>query len=197
MTEENKHVEESTVNDETLLEKDSIESEEEVANETIEAIETEDETDAKKDELAELTAANEALEDRVLRLQAEISNMQRSNTRDRQNAAKYRSQSLATNLLEVVDNFERALSTDVTSEDALGLKKGIEMVHGQLLTALEREKVTVIDPLNEAFDPNFHQAVSTMPAEEGQASDIVVNVLQKGYILDDRVIRPAMVIVSA
>lgn len=197
MTEENKHVEESTVNDETLLEKDSIESEEEVANETIEAIETEDETDAKKDELAELTAANEALEDRVLRLQAEISNMQRSNTRDRQNAAKYRSQSLATNLLEVVDNFERALATDVTSEDALGLKKGIEMVHGQLLTALEREKVTVIDPLNEAFDPNFHQAVSTMPAEEGQASDIVVNVLQKGYILDDRVIRPAMVIVSA
>ena len=71
------------------------------------------------------------------------------------------------------------------------------MVHGQLLSALEREKVTMIDPLNEPFDPNFHQAVSTMPAEEGQATDVVVNVLQKGYQLDDRVIRPAMVIVSA
>ncbi|MGO4938891.1 nucleotide exchange factor GrpE [Fundicoccus sp. Sow4_D5] len=197
MTEENKHVEDSTVKDETLFETDSIESEEEIANETTETITTEDETDAKKDDLAELTAANEALEDRVLRLQAEISNMQRTNTRERQNAAKYRSQSLATNLLEVVDNFERALATEVTSEDALTLKKGIEMVHGQLITALEREKVTVIDPLNEAFDPNFHQAVSTMPAEEGQASDVVVNVLQKGYLLDDRVIRPAMVIVSA
>lgn len=197
MTEENKHVEESTVNDETLFETDSIESEEETANETIETITAEDETDAKKDELAELKAANDALEDRVLRLQAEISNMQRTNTRERQNAAKYRSQSLATHLLDVVDNFERALVTDVTSEDALALKKGIEMVHGQLITALEREKVTMINPLNEAFDPNFHQAVSTMPAEEGQASDIVVNVLQKGYLLDDRVIRPAMVIVSA
>lgn len=197
MTEENKHVEESTVNDETLFETDSIESEEETANETIETITAEDETDAKKDELAELKAANEALEDRVLRLQAEISNMQRTNTRERQNAAKYRSQSLATNLLEVVDNFERALLTDVTSEDALGLKKGIEMVHGQLIAALEREKVTIIDPLNEAFDPNFHQAVSTMPAQEGQTNDVVVNVLQKGYLLDDRVIRPAMVIVSA
>lgn len=197
MTEENKHVEESTVNDETLFEANGIESEEDIANETTEEVTTETETDAKKDQLAELSAANDALEDRVLRLQAEISNMQRTNTRERQNAAKYRSQSLATNLLEVVDNFERALATEVTSDDALALKKGIEMVNGQLIAALEREKVTVIDPLNEAFDPNFHQAVSTMPAEEGQASDIVVNVLQKGYLLDDRVIRPAMVIVSA
>lgn len=193
MTEENKHVEESTVTEETAVEETVVESEEETVDETIEQTET----DAKKDELAELKAANAALEDRALRLQAEISNMQRTNARDRQNAAKYRSQSLATNLLEVVDNFERALTTDVTSDDALTLKKGIEMVHGQLLSALEREKVTMIDPLNEPFDPNFHQAVSTMPAEEGQATDVVVNVLQKGYQLDDRVIRPAMVIVSA
>lgn len=193
MTEENKHVEESTVTEETAVEETVVESEEETVDETIEQTET----DAKKDELAELKAANAALEDRALRLQAEISNMQRTNARDRQNAAKYRSQSLATNLLEVVDNFERALTTEVTSDDALTLKKGIEMVHGQLLSALEREKVTMIDPLNEPFDPNFHQAVSTMPAEEGQASDVVVNVLQKGYQLDDRVIRPAMVIVSA
>lgn len=193
MTEENKHVEESTVTEETAVEETVVESEEETVDETIEQTET----DAKKDELAELKAANAALEDRTLRLQAEISNMQRTNARDRQNAAKYRSQSLATNLLEVVDNFERALTTEVTSDDALTLKKGIEMVHGQLLSALEREKVTMIDPLNEPFDPNFHQAVSTMPAEEGQATDVVVNVLQKGYQLDDRVIRPAMVIVSA
>lgn len=193
MTEENKHVEESTVTEETAVEETVVESEEETVDETIEQTET----DAKKDELAELKAANAALEDRALRLQAEISNMQRTNARDRQNAAKYRSQSLATNLLEVVDNFERALTTEVTSDDALTLKKGIEMVHGQLISALEREKVTMIDPLNEPFDPNFHQAVSTMPAEEGQATDVVVNVLQKGYQLDDRVIRPAMVIVSA
>ena len=193
MTEENKHVEESTVTEETAVEETVVESEEETVDETIEQTET----DAKKDELAELKAANAALEDRALRLQAEISNMQRTNARDRQNASKYRSQSLATNLLEVVDNFERALTTEVTSDDALTLKKGIEMVHGQLLSALEREKVTMIDPLNEPFDPNFHQAVSTMPAEEGQATDVVVNVLQKGYQLDDRVIRPAMVIVSA
>ena len=193
MTEENKHVEESTVTEETAVEETVVESEEETVDETIEQTET----DAKKDELAELKAANAALEDRALRLQAEISNMQRTNARDRQNAAKYRSQSLATNLLEVVDNFERALTTEVISDDALTLKKGIEMVHGQLLSALEREKVTMIDPLNEPFDPNFHQAVSTMPAEEGQATDVVVNVLQKGYQLDDRVIRPAMVIVSA
>ena len=114
MTEENKHVEESTVTEETAVEETVVESEEETVDETIEQTET----DAKKDELAELKAANAALEDRALRLQAEISNMQRTNARDRQNAAKYRSQSLATNLLEVVDNFERALTTEVTSDDA-------------------------------------------------------------------------------
>lgn len=154
------------------------------------------ETKVEENPLAELEAKNDALEDQVLRLQAEIANMKRTNAKDRQDLAKYRSQKLATSMLEVVDNLERALQSEANSDDAKALKKGVEMVLSQLQNAFESENIKVIDPMGEKFDPNFHQAVSVMEAEEGQDSDVVINVLQKGYLLHERVIRPAMVIVS-
>lgn len=154
------------------------------------------ETKVEENPLAELEAKNDALEDQVLRLQAEIANMKRTNAKDRQDLAKYRSQKLATSMLEVVDNLERALQSETNSDDAKALKKGVEMVLSQLQNAFESENIKVIDPMGEKFDPNFHQAVSMMEAEEGQDSDVVINVLQKGYLLHERVIRPAMVIVS-
>lgn len=167
-------------------------------SEEIEVADSEQTQDADKTEEAyqALIEEKDALEDKVLRLQAEISNIQRRNTIDRQSAAKYRSQSLATELLDVLDNLERALTTDIQSEDGKNLKQGIEMVHKQFLAAFEKEKIAVIDPESEAFDPNVHQAVSMMPGGEGVESNTVINVLQKGYLLEDRVLRPAMVIVA-
>ena len=149
-----------------------------------------------EDQVSQLEAEKEALSDQLLRLQAEIQNMRRINQRERQDAAKYRSQSLASYLLDVADNLERALATPAESEDAKAIHKGIEMVYKQFQQAFEKEGISVIDPLNQAFDPNFHQAVSMMPAGEGQEADTVINVLQKGYLLQDRVLRPAMVIVA-
>lgn len=136
------------------------------------------------------------LEDQNLRLQAEIANMQRSSKRDRQEAAKYRSQFLAKELLDVLDNLERALATEIQSEDAQALHQGVNMVHKQFLTAFEAEGITVIDPKGEAFDPQYHQAVQMMPGQEGQASHTILEVLQKGYLLNERILRPAMVIVA-
>lgn len=147
-------------------------------------------------QLTEAQAKIDQLEDQVLRLNAEIANMQRSHARDRQESAKFRSQSLAQKLIEALDNLERALETPAQSEETQAFHKGVEMVYQQIIAAFEAENITKIDPMGQAFDPNFHQAVTTQPAEEGQDSDIVVNVLQKGYVLNDRVIRPAMVIVS-
>ena len=148
------------------------------------------------DELQTLKEENANLDDKVLRLQAEIANMKRVNLRDRQEAAKYRSQNLAKELLEGLDNLERALSIETESQDAKQVQKGVEMAHSQLIAAFERENIKVIDPLNQPFDPNFHQAVSMMPANNGEESQTVMQVLQKGYELNDRVIRPAMVIVA-
>ena len=141
-----------------------------------------------------LDQAIEEAEDQVSQLEAEKEAL--SDQRERQDAAKYRSQSLASHLLDVADNLERALASPAESDDAKAIHKGIEMVYNQFKQAFEKEGISVIDPLNEAFDPNFHQAVSMMPAGEGQEADTVINVLQKGYMLQDRVLRPAMVIVA-
>lgn len=201
MTEEknNESIEVEVSNSEINLEPDfeeatkveeSLKSEsEDNQSETVEEV-------VEEDPLTVLQSEKDALEERVLRLQAEIANMQRINTKERQDSAKYRSQKLATEMLDVIDNLDRALDTPTTSEDANALKKGVEMVVAQVKNAFERENITMIDPVGEKFDPNFHQAVSVMPGEEGQESDTVINVLQKGYLLHDRVLRPAMVIVS-
>lgn len=179
------------------LDQDVKETTEELPEENVEeAVEEEVEETEEANPLAELQAERDQLADQLLRLQAEIANMKRIHTREKQDAAKYRSQNLATSLLDIVDNLERALATEVNSEDGQALKKGVEMVYSQFVAAFEKEQITVIDPLNKLFDPNFHQAVSVTPASDGQASDTVVNVLQKGYQLSDRILRPAMVIVS-
>ena len=138
----------------------------------------------------------ERLNDQVYRLSAEISNIQKRNAKERQDAAKYRSQSLAQNLLNVIDNLERAIASPSESEEAQNLKKGVEMVYESFLYALKEEGIEEIDALDQPFNPTLHHAVQTVPVEEGQEADKVVQVFQKGYKLKDRVLRPAMVIVS-
>ena len=138
----------------------------------------------------------ERLNDQVYRLSAEISNIQKRNAKERQDAAKYRSQSLAQNLLNMIDNLERAIASPSESEEAQNLKKGVEMVYEGFLYALKEEGIEEIDALNQPFDPTLHHAVQIVPVEEGQEVDRVVQVYQKGYKLKDRVLRPAMVIVS-
>lgn len=151
---------------------------------------------ATDDEMKKVKAELEEAQDRLLRLQAEIANIQKRNAKERQDAAKYRSQNLAQELLPVVDSLEQALAIEVEDEKAANLKKGVEMVYNIMMEALKREGIESLDPLHEPFDPNFHQAIQIQPLEEGQAADTVVNVVQKGYVLKDRVLRPAMVIVA-
>jgi len=176
-------------NNDELVEKRDPEVEsanEEVAEETMTEV---SEVDALKATLAET-------EDRLLRLQAELANIQKRNTKERQDAAKYRSQSLAQELLPVMDSLERALEIEVEDEKSLNLKKGLEMVMNLFKEAFAKEGVTAIDPIGQPFDPNFHQSIQLQPADEGQEPDTVVAVVQKGYALKERVLRPAMVIVA-
>ncbi|WP_370567446.1 nucleotide exchange factor GrpE [Desemzia sp. RIT 804] len=161
------------------------------SEETVEEFSTEDSTD----ELAQLQAALEEKEDAYLRLQAELANIQKRNRKERETDAKYRSQSLAKELINVLDNLERALMIETSAENET-FKKGIEMVYASFKSALESEGVQVVDPLNEAFDPNYHQAVQTVAVEDGQEAGTVVTVHQKGYTLHERVLRPAMVVVA-
>lgn len=147
-------------------------------------------------DLTQLQTSFDELEDRYLRVQAELANIQKRNIKERQDAAKYRSQTLANELIPAIDSLEKALEIDVTDENAVGLKKGVEMVYNLVLTALEKEGIERVDPINEPFDPNFHMAIQTQDVEEGQTPDTVVMVMQKGYRLKDRILRPAMVVVA-
>ncbi|MHC5373862.1 nucleotide exchange factor GrpE [Enterococcus sp. LJL120] len=147
-------------------------------------------------ELEKLNADFSDMEDKFLRARAEIANITNRNRSERETMQKYRSQDLAKKVLPSLDNLERALAIEVDDEQGASLKKGIMMVLESLQVALKEEGIEEISAMGETFDPNLHQAVQTIPANDDAPSETVVEVLQKGYKLHDRVLRPAMVIVA-
>ncbi|NMD70646.1 nucleotide exchange factor GrpE [Bacillus sp. DNRA2] len=148
-----------------------------------------------KAQIADLEAKLEAAENRNLRLQADFDNIRRRSRLEAEASEKYRAQSLITDLLPALDNFERALAMTTENDETKSLQQGMEMVYKSLLEALKKEGVELIDAVGKEFDPNFHQAV--MQVEDANfGSNIVVDEFQKGYCLKDRVIRPSMVKVN-
>ncbi|ERL64511.1 GrpE [Schleiferilactobacillus shenzhenensis LY-73] len=136
------------------------------------------------------------LEDKYLRAEAEMRNMGNRQKKEIAGMLKYDGQKLAKSILPVADNLERALAADVTPDGIKQLHKGVEMTHEHLIHSLEENHITEIPAAGKKFDPTMHQAVSTVPADKDHPADTVVQVLQKGYMLQDRVIRPAMVVVA-
>lgn len=177
-------------------------TEEQTSEPEVEIIdEAEDQKDEVNDEQAsqyiqKLENEHEELKNRLARLQADYENFRRRTREESAAAAKYRSQNLAEQLLPVIDNFERALNVETENEEAASLLQGMEIVYRQLTDALQKEKVEEIKAEGQAFDPELHQAVMQVN-EEDYDSNVVIEVLQKGYQLNDRVIRPAMVKVNA
>ncbi len=172
----------------------------ETTTEEVEQTEVQEEVELSIEEqyeakLAELQAKLADEENRHLRLRADFDNMRRRNQLDREAAEKYRAQSLLSDLLPVLDNFERALQVETTSEETASIIKGIEMVYRSLIEATEKEGLQVIKAEGEQFDPTIHQAVMQEQDSEKETG-IVLRELQKGYILKDRVLRPTMVSVN-
>ncbi|MBO1003470.1 nucleotide exchange factor GrpE [Pseudogracilibacillus auburnensis] len=145
-------------------------------------------------EMDTLTEEKEQLQDRLLRVQAEFENFKRRTEKEKIAERKYKSQDLANELLPVMDNFERALQSEISDENQ-GFMEGIQMVYNQLEEALKSQGVEKIETENKEFDPNIHHAVMQIE-DEAFESNIVVEELQKGYMLKDKVIRPAMVKVN-
>lgn len=148
-----------------------------------------------KKKVDELQAKLTETEGRTLRLQADFENYKRRVQMDKQAAEKYRAQSLVSDILPALDNFERAMQVEATDEQTKSLLQGMEMVHRQLLEALTKEGVEVIEAVGKQFDPNEHQAIMQVEDSEFE-SNAVVEEFQKGYKLKDRVIRPSMVKVN-
>lgn len=155
-----------------------------------------DQVSDEQKKIDELKQKADDFEDKYLRAEAEIQNMNGRFKKEQAQILKYDGQSLAKDILPVMDNLKRALEIDVDDESGQQLKKGIQMVHDHLSEALTKNGVKEIESLNQKFDPSVHQAVQSVAVEGDQKPDTVVKVLQAGYQLQDRVLRPAMVVVA-
>ncbi|NKC13628.1 MAG: nucleotide exchange factor GrpE [Gammaproteobacteria bacterium] len=146
--------------------------------------------------VAELQAAVAAKDDAVLRMKAELDNTRKRVTRDVEKAHKYALERFVNELLPVKDSLELGITAcDNESADLASVREGIELTDKMFAAAVEKFGVAVVDPEGETFNPQFHQAVSMQAAEDGSTGQVIA-VIQKGYLLNDRLVRPAMVIVS-
>ncbi len=146
------------------------------------------------EQIAELNQKIADLQDNFLRAKAEGENIRRRAVEDVAKAHKFAIESFAEHLVPVTDSLYAALSTD--AGDAKAFKEGLEITLKQLLSAFEKGRMTEINPaVGDKFDPHHHQAIASVPSE--QEPNTVVSVLQRGYTVADRVLRPALVTVSA
>jgi molecular chaperone GrpE len=136
----------------------------------------------------------DALQDRLLRTAAEFDNYRKRMDRERRDLSEFVSADVLKDLLPILDNFERALQAPATPEtDAF--RKGIELIHKQMLDLLKKRGVKPIEALGTDFDPNFHQAVIHEASADHREGEVMQE-LQRGYLLGDRLLRPAMVKVA-
>lgn len=144
--------------------------------------------------------------DRLLRLSAEFENYKKRMNRQMDDFRKYANESLLKDLLTVVDNLERAAATPVGTAPGEGaastgesvaecVREGVELTLGEIVKILTRHHVTAIDAMEKPFDPAYHEAVMQEPCDD-HPENTVINVFQKGYLIHDRLLRPAMVVVS-
>ena len=163
----------------------------------IEEIDVTLERDDKEDEVNEfivLTDKIKELEDRAMRSQSEFQNYKRRTEEERVQYITHANGYLIGQILPVLDDFERAMAS-VKDEAIKGYLTGFNLIHNNMLNILKTEGLTEIPSLNSKFDPNFHQAVST-DHDEKIDKDIILEVFQKGYTLNGKVLRPAMVKVN-
>jgi molecular chaperone GrpE len=192
----------NTINEEVEIENtENVELTDEKTVETVfEEAETTEQAndfpvDEKDQEIQLLKGKLEEADNRYLRLQADFDNFRRRTRLDLEASQKYRAQKLITDLLPAIDNFERAMKIEADNEQTKTLLQGVDMVYRSLLDALKNEGVEPIESVGKEFDPHQHQAVM-QGEDENYGSNVVTDEFQKGYMLKDRVIRPAMVKVN-
>lgn len=147
-----------------------------------------------EDETSEETISSEVdeLKNQLLRLQADFANYKKRQEKDRELLKYMAIERFVEKLLPVMDNFERAM--DSAKESDVSLYEGVKMIYDQMVLVLKDNAVEMIDPLGEQFDPNFHHAIAMEKC--GEEHGVIIDVLQTGYMLKDKVIRPAAVRVA-
>lgn len=169
---------------------ESVDSEENMEN-----ILTEEDIVDLKEQLKDAQTKVAEYWDQIIRANAEMENIKRRATRDVENARKFSIEKFASDLLPVVDSLEQGVQSITDDSAASAMKEGMELTVSMLLKALEKQGMVQVDPKGEKFNPEYHEAM-TMIASDEVPVDHVIDVFQKGYTLNGRVIRPARVVVS-
>jgi molecular chaperone GrpE len=142
-------------------------------------------------QIEQLQVRNEQL----MRVAADFENYQRRTAREREDLIKFAGQQIVTNLLDVLDNMERALQNDAKPEDLPHFVEGVRMIHKQFLDVLQRSGVSVIESVGQPFNPSYHEAIMS-EASSDYPDETVIAEFQKGYQMNGKVLRPSMVKVS-
>ncbi|MGK0444569.1 MAG: molecular chaperone GrpE [Bermanella sp.] len=171
-----------------------MENEEQMAQEQAQAAEQAPEQ-GEDNQVEQLQAEVAQLKEDVLRAQAEVQNVRRRAEGDVEKAHKFSTEKFARELLNVVDNLDRAMAMSPDDEVVKPFLEGIEMTHKSFIDTLNKFKVEQINPEGHPFDPELHQAISMVEAPDAEPNT-VLNVVQKGYTNHGRLLRPAMVVVS-
>ena len=183
MSDEDKGKWEKLVDEEPLEDEQVIENEEEPAELELTSRDTLEE---------ELNAAIE----KSLRAQAELQNMRKRTDEDMRRARLFALEDFAKALLPILDSLDQGLAIEMDDQDvAKSLHEGMELTHKLFIDTLSKYHIQVIDPQGESFDPHLHEAMSKVPSEDVDAGS-VITVIQKGYLLHDRLLRPARVIIA-
>jgi molecular chaperone GrpE len=140
----------------------------------------------------ELRRERDALQDRLLRTAADFDNYRKRMDRERRELSEYAANDVLSEMLPVIDNLERALQAAATDDP---LRKGVELIHKQMLDLLRKRNVRPIEATGQMFDPNFHNAVIHEISDEHREGEVIQE-LQRGYMIGDRLLRPAMVKVA-
>lgn len=154
-----------------------------------------DQGDELQQSLAAKTEEAQALQDKYLRLAAEFENYKRLAQREQREVSRFANENILKELLPVLDNLERAIQCSKDSQERDGLLQGVELTLKQFLETLTKFGVRAVASVGQAFDPSYHQAVSQVQSSSAP-SNTVIEEYQKGYLLHDRVVRPAMVAVA-
>ena len=153
---------------------------------------TEEQTETKTEEKPEEKKEDEDLNTRYMRLMADFQNFRRRTEKEKSDIYAYGNEKLVADLLPVLDNFERALAAAAEGDK---FAEGMQLIYKQMVDVLVKNKVEEIKAEGQVFDPNLHNAVMRQ-AKEGAESDTIITVLQKGYTLNGKVVRPSTVIVA-
>ncbi|MEM9052885.1 MAG: nucleotide exchange factor GrpE [Bacteroidota bacterium] len=187
---DNQNTEETQVNKET----EAVATEETQVEENAETEVSEE--DAMVAAMTELQQKHDTINDKYLRLYSEFENFRRRTAKEKLDLMKNAGSDTVGEILPVVDDFERAIASNENNEDVEALKEGFKLIHNKLLNLLKNQGLKPMDSINQPFDTEYHEAITNIPAPSDDMKGKVIDVAEKGYFFNDKILRYAKVVVG-